>query len=213
MKQEICDVMKECYSRGWITTRDGNCSARDGGKDFMYITPSGHRKNVLDREDLVRIDFSEGQLIVSPGRRPSGELHMHYLLQQAGRVTRTVLHAHPTHVIAAMYRGFDLQVTSSQFPEIFRYTKVGSTVPPIPAVTPELGEVTADYFALIRGKDSIVSGEVSYDIVGQANHGVTSVGEDPWHAFEHIERLDHICQIILASGVSPAEVLEKITLG
>lgn len=211
MKQEICDVMKECYSRGWITTRDGNCSARDSNKDYMFITPSGHRKNVLDREDLVKIDFLEGSMVVSPGRKPSGELHMHYLLQKSGKFTRTVLHAHPTHVIAAMYRGFDLQTIASQFPEIFRYTRVGSTVPPIPAVTPELGEVTADYFSLIRG-DSSVSGEVSFDIVGQASHGVTAIGEDPWHAFEHIERLDHICQIILVSGASPSEVLDKITL-
>lgn len=210
MKQEICDVMKECYSRGWITTRDGNCSVRYSEREYMYITPSGHRKNVLDREDLVRIEFSGDKMIISPGTKPSGELHMHYLLQKSGKATRTILHAHPTHVIAAMYRGFDLQTISCQFPEIFRYTKVGSTVPPIPAVTPELGEVTADYFGLIR--DGIMSGEILYDIVGQANHGVTSIAKDPWQAFEHIERLDHICQIVLISGISPNDIVSKISL-
>ena len=31
-------------------------------------------------------------------------------------------------------------------------------------------------------------------------HGVCAVGKHPWDAFEHIERLEHICQIALASG-------------
>lgn len=210
MKQEVCDVMRECYSRGWITTRDGNCSVRYRGREYMYITPSGHRKNVLDREDLVKIDFQGSQIIIPVGTKPSGELHMHYLLQKDGFQTRTVLHAHPTHVIAAMYRGFNLQEISTHFPEIFRYTRVGSTVPPIPAVTPELGETTADYFGLSRLGDC--AGEIKYDIVGQANHGVTSTGEDPWQAFEHIERLDHICQIVLVSGVCPEEIKSKTPL-
>ena len=210
MKQEVCDVMKECYSRGWITTRDGNCSVRYRDRDYMFITPSGHRKNVLDREDLVKIDYQNNQIIINPGTKPSGELHMHHLLQKDGIQTRTILHAHPTYVIAAIYRGFDLREISRHFPEIFRYTRVGPTVPPIPAVTPELGEVTADYFGLLRG--GCDSGKISFDIVGQANHGVTSVGEDPWQAFEHIERLEHICQIVLASGISPEEAILKTSL-
>ena len=30
---------------------------------------------------------------------------------------------------------------------------------------------------------------------------VVAIDETPWRAFEHIERLEHICQIVLASGV------------
>ena len=53
--------------------------------------------------------------------------------------------------------------------------------------------------------DNNYCGEVSleYDIVGQKDHGVCAVGNSPWDAFEHIERLEHICQIVLASGVEP----------
>ncbi len=29
------------------------------------------------------------------------------------------------------------------------------------------------------------------------------MASNPWSAFEHIERLDHICEIVLKSGVSP----------
>ena len=46
-------------------------------------------------------------------------------------------------------------------------------------------------------------GILSYDIVGQSNHGVCAVALDPWAAYEHIKRLDHICKIVLKSGVRP----------
>jgi ribulose-5-phosphate 4-epimerase/fuculose-1-phosphate aldolase len=31
-------------------------------------------------------------------------------------------------------------------------------------------------------------------------HGVIAVDTSPWRAYEHIERLEHICKIVLASG-------------
>jgi ribulose-5-phosphate 4-epimerase/fuculose-1-phosphate aldolase len=39
-------------------------------------------------------------------------------------------------------------------------------------------------------------------LVGQANHGVCAVAIDPWAAYEHIERLDHICEIVMKNGVA-----------
>ena len=37
-------------------------------------------------------------------------------------------------------------------------------------------------------------------IVGLDRHGVVAVGKTPWEAFEHVERLEHICRIVLAAG-------------
>lgn len=187
----IGDMMRVCYERGWITTRDGNCSLRRRESKYIYITPSGWRKNLIYPELMVRMTMASDKTLKIPeGAHPSGELHMHYLLLKDAPSTRAVVHAHPTHVIAALYRGFDLQHMCTQFPEIFRYTRVGPTVPPIPATTRELGEATAQALGL-EGPS------LAFDIVGQANHGVCSVAKDPWSAFEHIERLDHICEIIL----------------
>jgi ribulose-5-phosphate 4-epimerase/fuculose-1-phosphate aldolase len=45
-------------------------------------------------------------------------------------------------------------------------------------------------------------GILAYDIVGQANHGVCAVGRNVWEAYEHCERLDHICQIVLLGTAS-----------
>ena len=142
-------------------------------------------------------------MVVPKGTTPSGELHMHWLLLKDATKTRSIVHAHPTYTIAAMYRGFDLQVLCTQFPEIFRYTRVGPTVPNLPAVSAELGEATAQQIGVKE------NGQIEFDIVGQENHGVTAIGPDPWTAFEHIERLEHICKIVLMSGVHPDTVLER----
>ena len=60
----------------------------------------------------------------------------------------------------------------------------------------ELVDVTAECMGLKK------DGTLEFDIVGQANHGVCAVAADPWAAYEHIERLDHICEIVLKSGVA-----------
>lgn len=120
---------------------------------------------------------------------------MHWNLQRDTTKTRTVVHVHATHIVAAIYAGFDLQAISAEFPEISRYTRVGPTVLALPALSRELADATAACFGL--GRD----GALAFDIVGQANHGVCAVARDPWSAYEHIERLDHICEIVLKSGV------------
>jgi hypothetical protein len=61
-----------------------------------------------------------------------------------------------------------------------------------------LGEATAQALGVTESNPA-----GNYDIVGQANHGVCSMASDPWSAYEHIERLGHICEIVLKSGVSP----------
>lgn len=205
MLTAIGDVMRELHGRGWITTRDGNISLRMKGENKLIITPSGWRKTIIHPEHLVRIKIGEsGELDIPDGQIPSGELHMHWLLQANAKKTRAVVHAHPTHIIAAMYRGFDLPTICDQFPEIYRYTRVGPSVPVLPAISDELGEATA----VAHGLDD--AGNIEYEVVGQMAHGVCAVGKNPWDAFEHIERLNHICEIVLASGVSPGTAHDRV---
>lgn len=192
------DVMRKAYENGWITTRDGNISLRRKGSDVMYVTPSGWRKTIIHPEHMVKIKLTPaGYNILNDHAKPSGELDMHTKLQRFCQATRAVVHLHPTHIVAAMYAGWDLQRMAADFPEVSRYTKVGPSVPVLPATSNELAEATFDAMT------SPNSNRVVYDIVGQAAHGVCAVGPNPWDAYEHIERLEHICEIVLKSGVKP----------
>ena len=189
--------MRECYKRGWITTRDGNCSLRRTADSKIYITPSGVRKTLIHPEFVECLQVSDGKVILKEGENPSGELEMHWQLLRDATKTRCVLHVHSTNIVAAMYAGWDLKSMALQFPEIYRYTKVGPNVPVLPAISQALADETSSALGLKDGK-------IQYDVVGQGNHGVCAVGKNPWDAFEHVERLEHICQIVLNSGVRPS---------
>lgn len=211
MIREICDVFKEAYRRGWITTRDGNASYKRPEQDWFYVTPSGVRKNELVPDMCIKMDIDangtsrdrwlaedDGMIKqqLNRGLKPTGELPMHWLLQRFNPTnhSRVVLHLHPTHIIAAMEAGIQLSDLADKFPEINRYTRVASNIGFIEPITQELGYAVAG--AML--KDSM-TGELSADVVGLRGHGAVSVGSDPWDAFEHIERLDHICEIYLLS--------------
>ncbi len=54
MLTAIGDVMREAHKRGWITTRDGNCSVRMRNRPYLYITPSGVRKTIIHPESVQK---------------------------------------------------------------------------------------------------------------------------------------------------------------
>lgn len=212
MLDTICDVLKASYAREWISTRDGNASYKRKDEEYLYITPSGVRKQNLNAELIFKLKFKNDYKTAEEpwlnlervedeyqkkliGLEPSGELALHALLQRIVPENRVVLHLHPTYIISAMYAGWDLQLLAKEFPEINRYTRVGPTVPIIPPISKELG--IASIKALNINKET---GEVEFDIIGLDRHGIIAVGRDAWTAFEHVERLEHICKIAMASN-------------
>ena len=104
-----------------------------------------------------------------------------------------MVHLHPTYCIADMHAGIDLNTISLAFPDLNRYTKVAPNVGDVPPISQELADQCHKQLQLDN------NGNIAYDIVGIKGHGVVAIDTSPWRAFEHIERLEHICQIVLAS--------------
>ena len=191
------DVMREAYKRNWITTRDGNCAVRIKDSNTIYFTPSGVRKTLICPEMVIRLTLGEElQFHTTMNLSPTGEWDMHYRILKDANETISSVHLHPPNIVAAMFAGWNLADMVEPFPEVFRYTRVGHNVAAWQALSQELAEHTAQNLG-------VENGIRKFDIVGQKNHGVTAVGKNPWEAFEHIERVEHICQIVLASGVQP----------
>lgn len=194
--------MIDAYKRNWITSRDGNVSIRHHGRDHFYITPSGVRKQTLQPDQFKKISTNglewkeEPYTDISTNLRPSGELPMHLGLQtKIDTEVRVIMHFHPTYTTAAMYAGIDLPNLLNEFPELSRYTTVGPTVPMLPPVTQDLADACINNIGF-----NADTGEIKYNIIGMDRHGVVAVDTSPWRAYEHIERLEHICKIVLASG-------------
>ena len=204
---DLCDILKMSYNNGWISTRDGNASFRSSSDNFLYITPSGVRKQTLDRDMIIKLQFDSDEYNENePWKslketsfvstlKPSGEIFLHSFLQANIPNDRVVLHLHPTYVVAALHAGINLQKLSSEFPEINRYTRVGPSVLPLPPISQELASGTTKSLGLDK-----LTGDVSFDIIGLDKHGTISLGKTPFEAFEHVERLEHICKIILTSN-------------
>jgi L-fuculose-phosphate aldolase len=135
---------------------------------------------------------------ISANLKPSGEIPLHFGLQremgQHKDDVRVVVHVHPTYCIAAMHAGIDLSIISNAFPELNRYTRVAPNVGDVPPISQELADQCHKMLQLDN------DGNIAYDIVGIKGHGVVAIDTSPWRAYEHIERLEHICKIVLASG-------------
>jgi len=214
MLETICDIMVDAYKRNWITSRDGNVSIRHHDRDHFYITPSGVRKQTLQPDQFKKIKLvnhinpappfltkswqEDVYTDISANLKPSGEIPLHFGLQKEmgqhhGEV-RVVVHVHPTYCIAAMHAGIDLSTISDAFPELNRYTKVAPNVGDVAPISQELADRCHENLKLDK------EGNIAYDIVGIKGHGVVAIDTSPWRAYEHIERLEHICKIVLASG-------------
>lgn len=211
MLETICETMLEAYHRNWITSRDGNVSIRHHDRNHFYITPSGVRKQTLQPDQFKKIGIvssligeenketweEEYYTDISSNLKPSGELPLHFGLQkkmgQHSDDVRVVVHLHPTYCVAAMHAGIELGDIAREFPELSRYTKVAFNVGDVPPISQELADQCHKHLELDE------QGNITYDIVGIKGHGVVAVDTSPWRAFEHIERLEHICKIVLAS--------------
>jgi ribulose-5-phosphate 4-epimerase/fuculose-1-phosphate aldolase len=188
---DACDVLKRSYERGWISTRDGNISLRDPVTGSIHITPSAALKHSISPYEFVPVLESTAYRETDPGVKPSGELELHRKVFNLvpGSIT-TVLHLHPTYTVAALYSGMSLPSIAQEFPEVARYTRVGRDVPALAATSLELAEAVEDAFRQ----------PVTPHIVGLDRHGIVAVGRTPWEAYEHAERLEHVCQMVLVSG-------------
>ena len=216
MLETICETLIEAYRRNWITSRDGNVSIRHHDRDHFYITPSGVRKQTLQPDQFKKIGIRRSMMLghestwtdhaweileytdISHNLRPSGELPLHFGLQkelgQHANDVRVVVHLHPTYCVAAMHRGIELGELVRDFPELSRYTRVAPNVGDVPPISQELADECHKNLKLDK------DGNIAYDIVGIKGHGVVAIDTSPWRAYEHIERLEHICKIVLASG-------------
>jgi L-fuculose-phosphate aldolase len=216
MLETICEVLVDAYKRNWITSRDGNVSIRHHDRDHFYVTPSGIRKQTLQPDQFKKIKINKAiqsgngsanflyaweevpYTDISSALKPSGEIPLHFGLQkemgQHKDDVRVVVHVHPTYIVAAMHAGIDLSTICHNFPELSRYTKVAPNVGDVPPTSQTLADQCFEKLQLQK------DGTINFDIVGIKGHGVVAIDTSPWRAYEHIERLEHICKIVLASG-------------
>jgi ribulose-5-phosphate 4-epimerase/fuculose-1-phosphate aldolase len=206
MLETCCSLMVEAYNKGLMTSRDGNVSLRYLDQNYFFLSPTNVRKHTLQPDQFKKLSVQvyENRPIemsytdISANLRPSGEFPVHFMLQKkipSNWETRVVMHVHSTYTVAAMHAGIKLNELKNHFPEIARYTRVAPSTTDVPPISWDLAKACMKNMRLDEE-----TGVVDYDIVGIKGHGVVAVDKTPWRAYEHIERLEHICKIVLESG-------------
>ena len=180
MGQELCQVGKLLYDRGYVAANDGNLSVRLEG-DRILITPSGVSKGRMTPEMLLVTDL-EGH-VLSGDRYPSSEIALHLEVYRRRSDVGAVVHAHPPVSTA------------------FAVCRQGLTAPYLAELVVGLGEVpVTDGFAMLstdQVPQSIVPVLPDHNAVLLCNHGAVTWGTDLWSAFDRMETVEHTAKILL----------------
>ena len=87
--QEIINVGKNIYSKGLVSGKSGNISARFG--DIIGITPTLKSLGNLSEEDIVLVDMDGNTLT---NGKPSSEVNMHIEIYKKRPDVNGIVHTH-----------------------------------------------------------------------------------------------------------------------
>ena len=75
IKQDICDIGRRIYNKGFAAANDGNITVRISENEFL-CTPTMHSKGFLKPDDICTIDFTGKQLAGRKKRSSEALLHL-----------------------------------------------------------------------------------------------------------------------------------------
>jgi L-fuculose-phosphate aldolase len=179
IKQEICDIGKRIYEKGFAAANDGNISYR-AGENQVVCTPTLVCKGFLTPDDLCIVDMQGKQ--IGGRRKHTSEVKLHLTIMKERPEIKAIVHCHPPHA-----------------------TAFGIAREPIPqCVLPEveifLGSVPIAKYATPGSQefaDTILPFVHKANVIVLANHGTVSFGETVERAYWWTEILDAYCRILL----------------
>lgn len=202
------------YANKYVTARDGNICMRLNDDEFL-VTASGVRKDEIMTDDYVILNrFGSVLRTGVKDAIPSIETGAHLeAIQHGGNVS---VHVHSPNTVALfqLYDYTDLAlletILNEKWPELFRYTHVGRTVPFLNPGSLELHEAISKSFRNSH-VNFMRNFHKSPDIVVLQRHGVIATDDSLSQCREHIERLEHISSVLLkiiaASGGKKESIL------
>ena len=181
IKQEICEIGRRLYNKGFAAANDGNISYRISEKEVL-CSPTMVSKGFLTPDDICSVDMEGNQL--SGRRKRSSEILLHLTIMKERPDIKSVVHCHPPHATA-------FAVAREPIPQCV-----------LPEVEVFLGEVPITVYATPGGQqfaDTILPYVKKSNVIILANHGTVSFGDTVEHAYWWTEILDAYCRILMLS--------------
>lgn len=181
IKQDICEIGRRIYNKGFAAANDGNITVRISDNEVL-CTPTMQSKGFLKPEDISIIDMTGKQ--ISGNKKRSSEALLHLEIYKQRPAIKSVVHCHPPHATA-------FAVAREPIPQCV-----------LPEVEVFLGDVPITKYETPGGQafaDTIIPFVDKCNVMILANHGTVSFGEDVEKAYWWTEILDAYCRILLLS--------------
>ena len=195
LKEQMCEVGRRIWRRGYCAGNEGNHSVRIG-QDRVLCTPTGISKGFLEPDDICIINLEGQQIELNQNQqRPTSEVLVHLAIYKHRPDVRAVIHSHPPHATAFAVADVALPQGIHPEAEIF------------------LGKVPTAKFAMPSTQalpDSIIPliGDQTNTVL-LGNHGSVSFSTDLIDAYYRLEILDNYCRIlILCQQLGKTNVLD-----
>lgn len=174
LRQEVVQVGRLMYEKGFILASDGNISVRLGNGRIL-LTPSGLSKGMLDPDELIIVNEEGRKIGGARHLNPTSELPMHLEAYRQRPDISAVVHAHPPYAVALSIAG--ISMAECLLPEAVVF--LGS-IPTTRYATPSSEENAQVVRELIGQHDGLVL----------QRHGSLTVGNSPMQAFMRLESLE-----------------------
>jgi L-fuculose-phosphate aldolase len=181
LKEQICEIGRRVYNRGFAAANDGNISIRLSDREIL-CSPTMMSKGFMKCEDMCKVDYEGNQ--IAGTRKRSSEILLHLAVYKNRPDVNAVVHCHPPHATAFAVAG--IPVPKCVLPEVEVF----------------LGEVpTAVYETPGTQKfaDTIVPHLKASNTIILANHGTVTFGPDLEKAYWNSEIIDAYCKILILS--------------
>ena len=194
IQKNIIKTMKLLYKKNYITMRDGNISFKPKNKDFFYLTAGSVKKNELQPNQIIKINFDKNKNInynLNDKYLPSREINIHSFIQMDEYYKNQdiyVVHAHPPNIIS--YMGInqfrELNTIKEIFPEL-NVDNIGKNV---------------KYFepGTLNLANSCYENLIKKNIIGMEKHGTLSVNTNIDLIMEELDTLESYIKIVLNSS-------------
>ena len=181
LKEEICEIGRRVYNKGFAAANDGNISIRVGENEVL-CSPTMICKGFMKPEDICAVDM-EGNQIAGTRKRTS-EVLLHLSIMKARPDVKAVVHCHPPHATAfAVARE---PIPQCVLPEVEVFM---GEVPMAPYETPGGQKFADTVLPFLKSTNSIIL----------TNHGTVTFGKTLEDAYWKTEILDAYCRILLLS--------------
>ena len=192
LKEEICEIGRRVYDKGFAAANDGNISIRVGDNEVL-CSPTMICKGFMKPEDICAVDL-EGEQIAGKRKRTS-EVLLHLNIMKHRPDVKAVVHCHPPHATAFAVAGEPIPQCILPEVEVFM-----GEVPIAPYETPGDQNFAETVTPFLKSTNTIIL----------KNHGVVSFGKTLEEAYWKTEILDAYCKILLlAKQLGPVDYLSE----